>query len=126
MDANVVRVGYELQQHSGPALRLGGSAVGAQFQINSYTTSIQTGASIGVDGDGDFVVTWTSDGSFGTDTAILSIQGQRYASNGSAQAVQFQVNSYTTSTQYTSSVASARGRESWAWDSSFARERQPP
>ena len=95
----------------------GGSAVGAQFQINSYTTSIQFGASIGVGGDGDFVVTWTSDGSLGTDP-ILSIQGQRYASDGSAQGVQFQVNSYTTSSQYTSSVASAPdGRFVVAWDS---------
>ena len=55
--------------------------------------------SVAADADGDFVVVWTSDGSFGTDTSYCSIQGQRYASDGSAQGAQFQVNTYTTSDQ---------------------------
>ena len=48
------------------------------------------------DADGDFVVVWESDGSSGTDTSGDSIQGQRYASDGSTQGAQFQVNTYTT------------------------------
>ena len=47
--------------------------------------------------DGDFVVVWESNGSSGTDTSSWSIQGQRYASNGSTLGAQFQVNTYTTS-----------------------------
>jgi hypothetical protein len=84
-----------------------GSAQGTQFQVNTYTTGAQSsGASaVAVAPDGDFVVVWTSPGSFGTDTSGFSVQGQRYASNGSAQGGQFQVNTYTTNAQTGSAVA---------------------
>ena len=62
-----------------------GSAQGAQFQVNTYTTGNQRAPSVAADADGDFVVVWDSDGSSGTDTSGFSIQGQRYASDGSAQ-----------------------------------------
>ena len=35
-----------------------GSAVGSQFQVNTYTTSIQYRPSVAADADGDFVVVW--------------------------------------------------------------------
>ena len=79
--------------------------VGAQFQVNTYTTSSQAHPSVTADADGDFVVVWMSNGSSGTDTTGFSIQGQRYASNRSTQGAQFQVNTYTTSYQYSGSVA---------------------
>ena len=59
--------------------------------------------------DGDFVVVWQSQGSFGTDASNFSIQGQRYASNGSPQGGEFQVNTYTTGYQRLPSVATAAG-----------------
>ena len=86
-----------------------GSAMGPQFQVNSYTTSYQYYPAVAADADGDFVVVWTSRGSLGTDTAFESVQGQRYASDGSAQGAQFQLNSYTTSDQAWVSVAAAAG-----------------
>src|SRR5262245_58340651 len=70
--------------------------VGAQFQVNTFTTSYQRYPSVAVAADGDFVVVWESNGSFGTDNNAVSIQGQRYASDGSAQGAQFQVNTYAT------------------------------
>ena len=82
-----------------------GSALGAQFQVNSYTSGFQYDPSVAADADGDFVVVWYSMGSPGTDTSFGSIQGQRYASTGSAQGAQFQVNNYTTQDQGLSSVA---------------------
>ena len=82
----------------------GGSATGSQFQVNTYTTSVQTSPSVGVDSDGDFVVVWQSSGSGGTDSDAYSIQGQRYASDGTATGAQFQVNTYTTSLQFDPSV----------------------
>jgi hypothetical protein len=85
----------------------GGSTQGAQFQVNTYTTSFQKFPSVVADADGDFVVVWTSYGSSGIDTSSASIQGQRYASNGSTQGAQFQVNTYTTSAQFAPSVAAA-------------------
>jgi hypothetical protein len=52
--------------------------LGSQFQVNTYTTSDQGAAAVTVDAYGDFVVVWESDGSAGSDTSNLSIQGQRY------------------------------------------------
>ena len=89
--------------------------VGSQFQVNAYTDNYQYGPSVAADADGDFVVAWISLGSFGTDAAFTcfycgySIQAQRYASDGSTQGAQFQVNTYTTSYQLYPSVAAAPG-----------------
>jgi hypothetical protein len=86
-----------------------GSTQGGQFQINTYTTSQQDIPRVAVAPDSGFVVVWTSFGTFETDTSTTSVQGQRYASDGSAQGGQFQVNSYTTSYQFTPSVAAGSG-----------------
>ncbi len=82
-----------------------GATQGAQFQINTYTTSGQGHPSVATDGDSNFVVVWASYGSSGSDTNSTSIHGQHFASNGSMQGAQFQVNTYTTSFQYLASVA---------------------
>lgn len=74
------------------------TAVGLQFQVNSYTTNGQTAAAISLDSDGDFVVVWTSDGS-GGDSSNGSVQGQRFNSSATPAGLQFQVNSYTTNQQ---------------------------
>ncbi len=54
---------------------------------------------------GNWVVVWTSYGSVGTDVSDFSIQGQRYAANGSTLGSQFQVNTYNPSTQNKPAVA---------------------
>ncbi|MEM6793299.1 MAG: DUF11 domain-containing protein [Acidobacteriota bacterium] len=82
-----------------------GSKRGPQIQINSYTTSVQTSPSVDIDADGDFVVAWTSDGSDGSDSASYSIQGQRFAADGSRQGAQIQVNSFTSSLQFDPSIS---------------------
>ena len=107
-----------------------GSREGAQFQVNTDTRFEQGGHAVAVDADGDFVVVWSSSVSFGTDTDSFSVQGQRYASDGSPRGAQFQVNSYTTSFQAVPSVAAAANgdfvvvwysegsfRTNWIWDS---------
>jgi hypothetical protein len=80
---------------------------GPEFQVNSYTTGAQDRPSVAVAADGAFVVVWESDGSPGNDSSQESIQGQRYAANGSPQGAQFQVNSYTTYFQSSPDVALA-------------------
>jgi hypothetical protein len=85
--------------------------VGGQFQVNTYTTSFQAVPSVATDADGDFVVVWQSEGSPGNDASFSSVQGRRYASNGSAVGGQFQVNTYTTSVQYAPVVASQVDRD---------------
>ena len=95
-----------------------GATQGGKFQVNTYTTSFQSGPSVAAGADGDFVVVWQSTGSFGTDTSPQSIQGQRYASNGSPQGGEFQVNTYTTSFQRSPSVAvDSDGDFVVVWDS---------
>ncbi len=82
-----------------------GSVLGGEFQINTYTTGTQRAPSVSVDPDGDFVVVWWSDGSSGTDTSAFSVQGQLYASDGSALGGEFQINTYTTLRQWFPSVS---------------------
>jgi hypothetical protein len=69
-----------------------GTPLGGQFQVNSFTTGGQGAPA--VDGDGTtFVVVWESEGSAGSDSDGLSIQGQRYdATAGTPLGGEFQVN----------------------------------
>ena len=78
---------------------------GEQFQVNTYTTSNQGNPSVAVDSQGNFVVVWQSTGSSEGDTSGDSIQAQRYNAAGVPQGDQFQVNTYTTSSQREASVA---------------------
>ena len=79
-----------------------GVAQGSEFQVNTYTASSQTNPSVAMDSDGDFVITWQS---AGQDGSLYGIYGQRYNSRGVAQGSEFQVNTYTTSSQRIPSVA---------------------
>jgi hypothetical protein len=83
------------------------SPVGGEFQVNTYATSVQRDPAVAMNPDGNFVVTWMSFGSSGSDTSGFSIHGQRYASDGSAEGAEFQVNTYTTNWQQYPSVAMA-------------------
>ena len=90
--------------------------LGAEFQVNSYTTSFQTYPSVAADADGDFVVAWSSSGQDGSSFGIFA---RRFSSAGAPLATEFQVNSYTTSFQAFPSVAAdADGDFVVAWRSS--------
>jgi hypothetical protein len=96
-----------------------GLPVGAQFQVNTYTTSGQAEAAVAADGGGNFVVVWQSAQGDGSDTDKTSVHGQRYDATGSPLGGEFQVNSYTTSYQGTPDVAAdASGNFVVVWDSS--------
>lgn len=106
---------YSIQ---GQRYAAGGTALGGQFQINSYTTGAQRNPSLAVDAAGNFVVVWQSIGSSGNDTLDPSIQGQRYSAAGAEQDGQFQVNSYTTNFQTFPAVAfDSDGNYVVAWQS---------
>ncbi len=95
-----------------------GSPAGGQFEVNSYTTSVQSRPAVSSAADGAFVVAWRSEGSAGSDSSQSSIQGQRYASDGSPAGGQFQVNSYTTDRQGETAVSvAADGAFVVAWKS---------
>ncbi len=116
--------GSDTDQSSVRGQRYGsdGSALGGEFQVNTYTTERQGAPSVAIDGEGDFVVVWTSYGSNGTDSSDRSVQGQWYASGGAALGEQFQINTYTTGFQSTPggfSVVARSGRHFVAvWESS--------
>jgi len=88
-----------------------GTPQGTQFQVNTYTTNSQGSPDVVMAGNGNFVVVWNSDGSSGTDSDWASIQGQRFASDGTPQGTQFQVNTYTTSGQFVPDVAISADRD---------------
>jgi hypothetical protein len=79
-----------------------GVAQGAEFRVNTYTTSTQQSPSVAMDSDGDFVVSWMS---YGQDGSGDGIYAQRYDNAGVAQGAEFRVNTYTTSSQQSPSVA---------------------
>ena len=70
---------------------------GAEFQVNTYTTSSQQLEVVGIDAAGNFVAAWQSNGQ---DGAAAGIFAQRYASDGSPTGTEFQVNTYTPNNQY--------------------------
>jgi hypothetical protein len=80
----------------------GGATQGNEFLVNTYTAGDQKGASVAMDGAGDFVVIWSSAGQDGDGSGVYA---QRYASTGSALGSEFRVNSYTTGNQLSSGVA---------------------
>jgi hypothetical protein len=93
-----------------------GDPVGPEFRVNTYTTNNQGLASVAADGDGDFVVTWTSGP--GQDGSSYGIFGQRYDGSGAPQGPEFRVNTYTTSSQYRSfAAADSSGRFVVVWES---------
>lgn len=79
-----------------------GIAQGSEFRVNTTTAGEQKWASVAMDADGDFVVTWTSDGQDGSMTGVYA---QRYNAVGAAQGSEFRVNTTTANYQENSTVA---------------------
>jgi hypothetical protein len=75
---------------------------GSELRVNTYTTGSQRLAAVAIDSDGDFVVTWEGAGQGGDNYGIYA---QRYDNAGVAQGSEFQVNSYTTSSQSAPAIA---------------------
>ena len=95
-----------------------GAPLGGELQVNTYTTGGQARPAVASDAQGNFAIVWASNGSSGTDTDGFSILGQRFAANGAPLGDEFQVNTYTTSSQSRSTVTSnGQGDFVVAWDS---------
>jgi len=80
-----------------------GAAQGGEFQVNSFTTSDQSGPAVAMDAEGDFVVAWTD--YYGQDGSSWGVFARRYDAAGTAQGPEFQVNTFTTSFQGDPAVA---------------------
>jgi len=78
----------------GRLLAANGAPIGADFQVNSYITGIQYAPRVATGPDSEFIVVWTSQRGDGTDQFTASVQGQRFAADGTLSGDQFQVNTY--------------------------------
>ena len=80
-----------------------GAPVGAEFQVNTHTTDHQNSPSVASGSGGNFVVVWAS---YVQDGDLDGVFGQRYSGAGASLGAEFRVNTHTTQTQSTPSVAS--------------------
>ena len=82
-----------------------GTALGTEFQVNSYTTSIQNYPRVATTGAGSFIVAWVS---FGQDAGGANSRGvyaQRFDASGVPSGTEFRVNTSTSGDQDAPSVA---------------------
>jgi len=79
-----------------------GSPNGGEFRVNSYTTASQSGSSVGMDSNGNFIITWTSNQNAASNNDVYA---QRYNSDGTLNGSEFLVNSYTTNNQGSSLIS---------------------
>ena len=71
---------------------LGGTPLGPEFRVNTFTSGHQRTPVVSSDALGNFVVVWTSSPEYGLASDILA---QRYDNSGSPIGTEFRVNSYT-------------------------------
>lgn len=79
-----------------------GSPLGGEFPVSGSAPGFKERPAVALDASGGFVVTWddpAQDGSY------LGIYARRFDAGGAAVASEFQVNSYTSSSQFGSAVA---------------------
>ncbi|MET0552578.1 MAG: hypothetical protein ABW221_06045 [Vicinamibacteria bacterium] len=92
----------------------GRSANGAEFRVNTFVTGDQQDPDVASNGSGAFVVVWTSP----QDGSGNGVFAQRFASSGAPVGAEFQVNTFTTGTQYQPAVAAdAAGNFVVVWNS---------
>ncbi len=81
-----------------------GAPLTGEIPVNTYTTQNQDQPSVAADAAGNFVVVWQADAQ---DGSLDGIFGQRFDSSGAPVGSEFQVNTFTTSTQQAPSVSMA-------------------
>jgi hypothetical protein len=92
-----------------------GVVQGSEFRVNTYTTDTQYKSAVAMDADGDFVVTWQSDGQ---DGSSFGLYAQRYNASGAPQGSEFKVNTYTSNAQrYPAAAMDADGDFMVTWES---------
>ncbi|HEY7112442.1 MAG TPA: hypothetical protein VIA45_05865 [Thermoanaerobaculia bacterium] len=83
-----------------------GEKVGTEFQVNTYTSEGQAGASVAMDSRGGFVVTWI-DGYLNDSPGAVA--GQRFDRTGAKVGSEFAVNTSTTGAVYGYTSVSSGG-----------------
>lgn len=100
-----------------------GSLVGNEFLVNAYTTGQQITPAIAMNSTGDFVITWTDvdpDSTSRDQTGVYAQRCKLSATGSSTIGGEFQVNTYTSGLQNSSSVAiDSAGDFVITWQSSY-------
>ena len=92
-----------------------GNRLGAEFQVNTYTTDWQYHPAVAIGPDGKFLVVWAGNGP----DDPRGIWGRRYDSNGTALGAVFRINTHTLANQGRPDVdVDSQGRFIVAWRSS--------
>jgi Ca2+-binding RTX toxin-like protein len=100
----------------GQVFTAAGAKSGAEFLVNTTTTSSQERPTITALADGRFVVAWTDLSVSGGDTSLYAIRGQVFTAAGAKSGAEFLVNTTTTNTQtYPTITGLADGRFVVAW-----------
>jgi hypothetical protein len=95
-----------------------GGALGAEFQVNAYTSGIQKLPALGMDGDGGFIVAWESSGQ---DGGLNGVFARRFDAAGGGLGSEFQVNAYTPGDQKFAEIGvDGDGDFVIAWESNLA------
>jgi len=90
-----------------------GTRVGAEYQVNTYSSANQREPSVAMDGSGRFVIVWTSQNQDGHMDGVFA---RRYDAAGTAVGPEFQVNTTYASNQYSPDVGmAADGRFVVVW-----------
>lgn len=90
-----------------------GTAEGSEFKVNTYTAGFQVNPAVAMDSNGNFVITWQSDGQDGG-----GIYAQRYNALGAPQGSEFKVNSSPNRGQNNPEIAmDAAGDFAITWNS---------
>ncbi|MEL6321806.1 MAG: hypothetical protein AAFQ57_14340, partial [Cyanobacteria bacterium J06626_14] len=76
----------------GQRFRADGTRIGNEFQVNTTTQGSQRGASVGMDSNGNFVVSWFSDNPNANDPLAGDVYAQRFRADGSRLGSEFRVN----------------------------------
>jgi len=95
-----------------------GSPLGADFQVNSYTSGLQVSPDVAMDSSGNFVAVWQGHG--GEDGSWRAVLGQRFDRLGNRLGGEFVVNTHTHFDQDSASIAmTPSGDFVVAWHSYF-------
>ncbi len=90
-----------------------GNILGSEFRVNTYTSNSQNSPSIASDGR-NYLVTWESDGQ---DGSLYGIYGQFFDNDGNILGSEFRVNTYTSDSQDSPSIASDGRNYLVTWES---------
>jgi hypothetical protein len=95
-----------------------GAPVGAEFQVNTFTTGTQYQPAVTSDGAGNFVVVWSS---LDQEGAGAEVYGQRFSATGVRLGSEFRVNTVTTGNQHLPDIGSdSAGNVLVVWEDGVA------